>query len=136
VRSGWLRRRAWAIWLGLFALALDALVPIHLAFDLAEALGAAPRHGAQAEAHSAEWHLLALVMGHREGDGKPRGHDRDHKAACPVYGALGTLAGFALTAPIALPVTFPIAMATALPVTERALPAAPAAYYSRAPPVA
>jgi ABC-type phosphate transport system permease subunit len=119
------------------ALGLNALVPIHLAFDLAEALAAAPRHGAQAEAHSAEWHLLALVMGHREGDGKPRGHDRGHGSACPVYGALGTFAGFALTAPTALPVTLPIAIATALPATERALPAAPAAAYcSRAPPVA
>jgi ABC-type phosphate transport system permease subunit len=137
VSSGRKQYRRWAVWLGLFALVLNALVPVHLAFDIAEALGTAPQHGAQAEAHSAEWRLLARLMGHRKGDGKSCGHGKDHKAACPVYGALGTLTGFALTAPIALPITLPIAIATALPVPERALRAAPAAAYrSRAPPVA
>jgi hypothetical protein len=129
-------RRSWAIGLGLLALALNALVPVHLAFDLAEALGAAPgQHGIPAAAHSAEWRLLALLMGHRAGDGRSDHPDKDHGAVCPVYGALGTLAGCVLTAPAALSVPTLIAIATTLPVIEREAPAVPvAAYRSRAPP--
>ena len=136
MKSGGLQGRAWATWLGLLALALNALVPVHLAFDLAEALGAAPgQHGMPAAAHSAEWRLLALLMGHRAGDGRSDHPDKDHGTVCPVYGALGTLAGCALTAPAALSVPALIAIATALPVAEREAPETPvAAYRSRAPP--
>ena len=137
MKSGGLQRRAWAMWLGLLALALNALVPVHLAFDLAEALGTAPRHGVPAAAHSAEWRLLALLMGHRAGDGRSDHPDKDHGTVCPIYGALGALAGCALTAPAALAVPTPIAIATTLPVIEREAPATPVAgYRSRAPPLA
>jgi hypothetical protein len=137
MKSGGLQGRAWATWLGLLALALNALVPVHLAFDLAEALGAAPgQHGMPAAAHSAEWRLLALLMGHRAGDGRSDHPDKDHGAVCPVYGARGTLAGCALTAPPVLSIPVAIVIATAPPVIEHEVPATPvAAYRSRAPPV-
>jgi hypothetical protein len=136
VRLGKLRRRAWAAWLGLLALALNTLVPVHLAFDLAEALGTAQQHGAHVEARGPEWRLLALLIGHCQGDGKPSGHDQDHRAACPVFNSVGALAGFVAPAPLALSLPVTVTLAAALPLIERELPAAPvAAYRSRAPPV-
>jgi hypothetical protein len=136
VRSGRLRGRGWAAWLGLLALALNALVPVHLAFDLAEALAPAPRHGVPAAAHSPEWRLLALLTGHREADGKSRRHGKERRADCPVCNLLGTLAGFAPVAIAALPVPAPIA-APALPApAEFVTVAAVAASRSRAPPAA
>ena len=63
------RTRIWSTRLSLLALALNALVPVHLAFDLAEALRPA-RQAAHEEADSAERHLLALISGHREAEGQ------------------------------------------------------------------
>ena len=57
----------WAAWLGFLALAVNALVPAHLAFDLAEALAPA-RHSAGEEAAGVERQLLALLSGHREAE--------------------------------------------------------------------
>jgi hypothetical protein len=129
-------RRAGAAWLGLIALALNALVPVHLAFDLAEALATARQPRAHAMVHSAEWRLLALLIGHRAGDGRSEDPGKDRGIACPIYGALGTLAGLALTAPPPLSLPLALAIATVLPVIADELPAAPpAAYRSRAPPV-
>jgi hypothetical protein len=134
VRSGRRQHRAWAAWLGLLALALNALVPVHLAFDLAEALAPAPRHGAPAAAHSAEWRLLALLTGHREADGKSREHGKERRTDCPVCNALGTLVGVAPVAIAALPVPAPVAM-PALPESVEFIAATPtAAYRPRAPP--
>ena len=85
----------WAAWLGLLALAVNALVPVHLAFDLAEALAPA-RHSAGEEAGSAERHLLALLSGYREAEspadehGKHEHGHRDHHG-CPVCSAFGAL---------------------------------------------
>lgn len=136
VRRSGRRGGAWAVWLGLLALVLNALVPVHLAFDLAGVFGAGHRHGARAEAQSAEWRLLALLTGHREADGRSDRHGKDHQAACPVCQALGALAGFVPAAPATFPTPAPLAIATPAPVVERAPPAAPlAAYRSRAPPL-
>jgi hypothetical protein len=126
------RGRIWAARLGLLALALNALVPIHLAFDIAEALEA-PQCSAHTEADNAERHLLALFTGHHGANGKSDEHSKHH--ACPVCSALGALAGLVPPAPTALLVPAPAALPTAhfLVQTERF--GAPAAYRSRAPPL-
>src|SRR5690348_11673222 len=108
------RRRRGTIWaarLGLLALALNALVPVHLAFDLAEVFGPAQHCGSQVEAGAAERRLLALLSGHSEADGTSDEHGKHH--ACPVCTALGALAGFAPPASAALLVLFPTGLPTA-----------------------
>jgi hypothetical protein len=129
-----LRRASWAIWLALLALGLDALVPIHLALDLDEALGAAHRAAPRGVHHGFEWRLLALATGHEIGDGEPDGDH--HHPPCPAFAALGALGGFAMVAPPALPAP---ALAAAMPAPPplAAIPdrTAAAAYRSRAPPL-
>ena len=80
------RGRIWAARLGLLALALNALVPVHLAFDLAEAFEPAQHCGTHVEAGGAERRLLAMLSGHPEADGTSDEHGKHH--ACPVCGAL------------------------------------------------
>jgi hypothetical protein len=128
------RGRIWAARFGLLALALNALVPIHLAFDLAEAFEPAQHCGAHLEISGAERRLLALLSGHREPDGTSDEHSKHH--ACPVCSALGALAGFTPPAPMALFALFPVALPTAHSVIQAERVGAPAAYRSRAPPVA
>jgi hypothetical protein len=129
-----LRRASWAVWLAVLALVLDALVPIHLALDLDEALGVAHRAAPGAIGRGFEWRLLALATGHEIGDGKPDGEHRH--PICPAFAALGALGGFATVAAPVLPAP---ALAAALP-APAPLAAAPdrtpaAAYRSRAPPL-
>jgi hypothetical protein len=129
-----LRRASWAAWLALLALGLQVLVPIHLALDLDDALGAAHRSAPEADLHGFEWRLLALATGHDDGDGKRQG-DRRHPI-CPVFAALGALGGFATVAPPALPAPAVVAAPPALPATAGAPQRGPAAAYrSRAPPL-
>lgn len=110
-RPNRLRLGVIAAWLGVIALSLDALVPIHLAFDLAEAFATVtPR--AEAADHDPTRQLLALLIGHRDGDGHhgdtSDSHGRHHRD-CPVCAAIGTLTGFApaalvlLSAPLRIP---------------------------------
>jgi hypothetical protein len=124
----------WAAPLGLVALALNALVPVHLAFDLADALARNSR--VPAEHRGVEWRLLALLTGHHDAPAKPDDQGRDHRTACPVCTSLGALAGFAPVAPVAIPAHPPAAMPQALPALASAPADAPAAYRSRAPPAA
>jgi hypothetical protein len=128
------RGRIWAARLGLLALALNALVPVHLAFDLAVAFEPAQQCGAHFEIGGAEQRLLALLSGHRESDGTSDEHGKHH--ACPVCSALGALAGFAPPAPAALLALFPVGLPTTHFVTQAERAGAPAAYRSRAPPFA
>jgi hypothetical protein len=128
----------WAAWLGLLALAVNALVPVHLAFDLAEALAPA-RHSANEEAGGAERHLLALLSGHREAEspandhGKHRHGHPDHHG-CPVCSAFGALTGLALPTPVLLPAADANGLAAALPATEIEPAGTAPGYRSRAPP--
>ena len=136
MRPSRLRSRGIAVWLGVIALALNALVPIHLAFDLADSL--APRHdGEDAAAHDAFRHMLALLVGHdSDNDHAPSntGHHHDH---CAVCGAIATLAGFAPAAVVLLAVPTSVYAATLSLATPAAPRAAPLiAYHARAPPVA
>jgi hypothetical protein len=129
-----LRPASWVIWLAVAALALNALVPIHLALDLGEAFGAARPATAAAPHLSLEWRLLALVTGHDAGDGKPDGDHHRHDS-CAALGVLGAIGGFATAAPPALPLPAvvkapPVLLATIGEPDRR--PAA--AYRSRAPP--
>jgi hypothetical protein len=130
-----LRRASWAIWLAVLALGLEALVPVHLALDLDEALGVTThRVAAGASQHGFEWRLWALVTGHDTGDGRPDG-DRHH-LICPAVTALGALGGFAAVAPPALPAPIAMVVPLALSATAGAPRCAPAAAYrSRAPPL-
>jgi hypothetical protein len=128
----------WAAWLGLLALAVNTLVPVHLAFDLAEALGPTPQHPLEDEVGGAERQLLALISGHREADGRVHEHGR-HKHPqphqCPVCSAFGALTGLALPTPILLPVADATGLTAALPATEIEPAGAPPGYRSRAPPI-
>jgi hypothetical protein len=128
------RGRIWAARLGILALALNALVPVHLAFDLAEVFKPAHLCGAHAEVSDAERSLLGLLNGHRDADGEA---DKHHKhQACPVCGALGALAGLPAPSPTALAVPPPAGLPATLSVIEGESAGAPAAYRSRAPPSA
>jgi len=132
------RGTKWAAWLGLLALAVNTLVPVHLAFDLAEVLAPA-RHSADEEAGSAERHLLALISGHRETESpadEHRGHRHSHHHGCPVCSAFGALTGLALPTSILLPSADATGLAAALPATEIEPAGTPVGYRSRAPPTA
>jgi hypothetical protein len=132
------RAKIWFTRLGLLALALNALVPVHLAFDLAEALGSACQ-AAHEEGDRAERHLLALISGHREAECQadehgPHGHSHHHD--CAVCSALGTLAGLAAPALVVLSAPAPAALPAALPLDQHKAFGTFAGYRSRAPPSA
>jgi hypothetical protein len=105
------------------------MVPVHLAFDLAEALGAAPSNNADPA-----WVLLAKLSGHQAPT-----HDDDHHhhpPHCPVCSALGALGGLAApaTPPRLLPPPAPAGAPAVLQSEEWFNGGAVAAYRSRAPP--
>jgi hypothetical protein len=129
-----LRRASWAIWLAVLALGLEALVPIHLALDLDEAVASGHRSAPGADRHSFEWRFLAIAAGHVDADGRPE-RDR-HGPACPAVAAIGVLSGFAIVAPPALPATAVVAALPSFAVMVGEPGRAPAAgYRSRAPPL-
>lgn len=125
--------RAIAAWLGILALLLDALVPIHLAFDLVGALDASDTHHAD-DAHVGPSHeLLAKLVGHKSHPGEPGG-DHHGRADCAVCAATSVLAAFAAPPPAILPAPAapqPVALATRHTILSGA---PPASYRSRAPP--
>jgi hypothetical protein len=127
------RGRIWAARLSLLALAVNALVPVHLAFGIAEVLGAPPQCSAHVEAGGVERLLLALLGGHRDAGGTSDEKSKHH--ACPVCGALGALAGFAPPAPAVLSALSSGGLPHAHSVIQAERAGPPAAYRSRAPPV-
>jgi Protein of unknown function (DUF2946) len=125
----------WTALAGILALALNALVPIHLAFDLGEDL--APAH--HPVRHNLEWRVLAKLIGHEADDAAD--HDSDHShhqdATCPVIAAFGALTGL-VTASLPT-LAQPIAVAIVdlpMPTIDRPTFASVVAYRSRAPPLA
>ena len=138
MRPDRLRLRTLAAWLGAVALAINALVPVHLAFDLAHDLeAAAQREDSGATVHDFSWRLLALITGHNDADHTSDEHDKHHHTDCAVCSSLATLAGFAPISAILL--TVPIRIDA--PILLRAIASDPlaapaAAYRSRAPPIA
>lgn len=130
-RRGW---SGWAAWLGVIALGLNALVPIHFAFDLAEALEQSD-HAPAEIANGLGRQLLALICDHDDSGDRHDGKHNDR--SCPVCAAVGSLIAFAPVAGAALPV--PIAVATrpdAAALVEQPRRGVAAAYRSRAPPMA
>ena len=131
-----------AAWLGVIALGFNALVPIHLAFDLDHAFEAtAQRQNAPAARHDLTWRLLALLTGHLDsGDssgGKADGHGKHHRPDCAVCSSLGTLAGFAPATPVRLSAPTRVEAPILPAATDRApRPATAVVYHSRAPPIA
>lgn len=137
MRPGRLRLRVMAAWLGVLALALDALVPVHLAFDLAHA--AAPtRHRERPADRDFIAVLLTLVTGHHDAAGAGGAPERHHRGDhCAVCGAAATLAHFAPAAAVLLwPPAFAGVPKPAPPAAETPRPLAFVAYRSRAPPLA
>jgi hypothetical protein len=132
-RPDWSRLAAW---LGVIALGLNALVPIHLAFDLAEALE--PAHHAPAQTADLDRQIIAFLCGH-EADAdhhhhqdKPGGHH-----SCPVCAVVTTLAALALPSLAALPLPAATTVRIdAAPIFAAAPAILAAAYRSRAPPPA
>lgn len=127
------RSKIWAAQLGLLALVLNALVPIHLAFDITEAVEAS-QCSAHAEPDNSAQRLLALLTGHHGANGKSGEHGK-HRA-CPVCSALGSLAGLASPKPMALSAPLPPGLPATSSVVESESLGAPASYRSRAPPLA
>jgi Protein of unknown function (DUF2946) len=126
------RGRIWAARLGLLALVLNALVPIHLAFDIGEALEA-PQCSAHAQVETPERQLLALLSGHHGANGKSDEHGKHH--ACPVCSALGALLGFVPPASAELSAPAPADLPTTHFLAQTEHFHVPAAYRSRAPPL-
>jgi Protein of unknown function (DUF2946) len=142
MRPNRMRLGAIAAWLGVIALGLDALVPIHLAFDLGRAFEhPSHRRDSGAAGHDLSSRLLALVTGHHDedaqsGDGT-KDHGKHHHADCAVCGSLASLAGFAPASAVLLPVSIRIDVPTLLAAAEIPPRAdCTAAYRSRAPPIA
>jgi Protein of unknown function (DUF2946) len=138
MRRGTGRHAAAAVWLGLLALAFNALVPVHLAFDLEEAL--ASSHRLVAGGDAVERGVLALLSGHGAGEPEPRhdgtSHGHSHRTACPVCNALGALSGFAVppAAPVVALPSVAAGLPAALPMAAIRPAGVAAAYRSRAPP--
>lgn len=123
-----------AVWLGICALILNALVPIHLAFDLADALGNKPQEHVDHH-HGSRHGLLAALVGHRHSDGKSDGQSKHRHLDCAVCGTLGAIGGFAPASPIAVPVPKLADASPPLNATAGELRSLSyAAYRSRAPP--
>jgi hypothetical protein len=120
---------------GILALSLNALVPIHLVFDLADALNTGSEEHTGHHHHGDDW--LAALVGHHDAGGKSGGQGDQRHVNCAVCNTLGALAGFAPAAGIALPIPVvvdaPIALAEGIGDPSRA---SPASYRSRAPPQA
>ena len=116
--------------LGILALSFNALVPIHLVFDLADAPDAAGEEHAGHGHHGDGW--LAMLVGHRDAGGG-QGHERH--VNCAVCNTIGALAGLAPAAGTALPIPVvvdaPVALVERIGNPSRAFPAS---YRSRAPP--
>ncbi len=142
MRPNRLRLGAVAAWLGVIALGLDALVPIHLAFDLAHAVEPlSHREDSGAAEHDLSSRLLTLLTGHHDEDAQPgdgtQDHGKHHHADCAVCGSLATLAGFAPASAVLLPAPIRIEVPVLRAAADTARHADCAvAYRSRAPPTA
>ena len=126
----------WAARAGILALALNALVPIHLAFDLAEEAAPAHHSTTESEHHSVEWRVLAALIGHDAHDADDADdHGHHHDATCPVVAAFGALTGLVSTTmpTIAQPIAVARVDLPALAVSQP-VDAPSVAYRSRAPP--
>jgi hypothetical protein len=127
-------RIAFAAWLGIVALAIQALIPALLA---AEIEIAGREHGASVFTLCAFGHIhLATTHDGSSGTDTPQ-HDGELGAACPICIALIASPAFTAPSPVALPLPPASAIAALAPIDGREAPArfAITGYRSRAPPV-
>lgn len=124
-----------AAWLGLFALAIQAVLPLVVAVEISLAAGA----GRDSAFEICEYGHVHAAAPHDEDDapGKSHHHDRgDGDGLCPICIALHAAPVF--TAPATLPLPLPAARQVVIAAVEPRSPAhpvTPSAYRSRAPPV-
>ncbi|HZB94138.1 MAG TPA: DUF2946 family protein [Stellaceae bacterium] len=117
----------------MLALLLNALVPIHLSFELVDALNARHAHRGHAAVDPSH-ELLAKLVGHEERPDRHSG-DHHHRTDCAVCSSVSALAGFAAPSPAMLPAPNTVAQPVVLAIGHAAFPgASPAPYRSRAPP--
>ena len=127
-------RIAFAAWLGIIALAIQALIPALLA---AEIEIAGNEHGASVFTLCAFGHLHVATTRDEPGGTDTPQHDEELGAPCPICIAL--IASPAFTAPpqVALPLPLANAVAALAPIDGQEAPVrlAATAYRSRAPPI-
>lgn len=127
-------RIAFAAWLGIVALAIQALIPALLA---AEIEIAGQEHGASVFTLCAFGHVhLATTHDEPSGTDTPQ-HDDGLGAPCPICIALLASPAFTAPAPVALPLPLASPIASLAPSDGQEAPVrfATTAYRSRAPPV-
>ncbi|HEX6840819.1 MAG TPA: DUF2946 family protein [Stellaceae bacterium] len=127
-------RIAFAAWLGVVALAIQALIPALLA---AEIEIAGREHGASAFTLCAFGHVhLATTHDEPGGTHTPQ-HDDGLGAPCPICIALIASPAFTAPAPVALPLPLASPIAALAPSDGQEAPVrfATTAYRSRAPPI-
>jgi hypothetical protein len=128
-------RFAFAAWLGIFALAIQALIPALLAaeIDIADHEGGSNIFTLCAFGHP----HVATRQDEQDGKNTPQPDDGPD-TICPICIALLASPAFTAPAPIAVPLPVAIRVVAAPLPAERQLPVrlATASYRSRAPPIA
>jgi hypothetical protein len=131
--------RTIAAWLGVVALSLNALFPIHYAFGLAADFANARECGHSqvgVQVSDPTWQVLALLTGHDANSDPSRSHGGLHPVAGSVCSFAANQTGFTAPAAVAAAVPALQDLALAAAVTPRYSPqAVPTAYRSRAPPI-
>ena len=129
------KRTAFAAWLGLLALAIQAVVPLLVAAEIAFAAKAGD--GSVFEL-CVFGHVHAAPVPDAEGGGTPSNpKNADLASICPICVALHASPVFIAVVVAALPLPAFREVAAGLPEVRRAPPPTPlAAYRSRAPPIA
>jgi len=127
-------RIAFAAWLGIVALAIQALIPALLAGEI-EIAGR--EHGAGVFTLCAFGHLHVAATHDEPGGTNTPQQDDERGAACPICIALIASPAFTAPAPVALPLPLASPIAALAPSDGQEAPArfAATAYRSRAPPV-
>ncbi|HJT06449.1 MAG TPA: DUF2946 family protein [Stellaceae bacterium] len=127
-------RIAFAAWLGIVALAIQALIPALLAaeIDIAD-----QEHGASVFTLCAFGHVHVATTHDEPGGTDTPQHDDELGAACPICIALIASPAFTAPAPVALPLPLAGAIASLAPIEGQEAPVrfATTAYRSRAPPI-
>lgn len=135
IRANSPRAFRWATRLGLFALVIYVLVPIHVAFDLAESTQTPQQLEAASKTRSLAWRVLALLTGHHIDRADSDDHG-GHRVPCPVLSAATTLAASVTVAPPVLVATVWDLIRTWLVTEDDFQVTSPlAAYQARAPPI-
>ena len=127
-------RIAFAAWLGIVALAIQALIPALLA---AEIEVAGREHGASAFTLCAFGHVHLATTQDKPGSTDTPQHDDGLGAPCPICIALIASPAFTAPPPVAVPLPVASAVAALAPRDGHETPVrfATTAYRSRAPPV-